>query len=78
MVTVADMHLIPEDERIRVIGEQAKTQLVGVLLETNDTEKIARYIHKVTGRFPDVQHIDTEHRLTARMSVVRFGPKVTN
>lgn len=74
MTTVKDLAKLGEDARIEIIGEHARSRLVGVLLERNEPEKIARYIAKVTEQFPDVRHIDTAPGPTADVMLVRFGP----
>lgn len=73
---IYDAHRIEEDQRIRMIGEQAKTQLVGALVDS-EPEKVARYIKKVTERFPDVKHVDTKP-MTPGVVLVRFAPKIAN
>ena len=73
-VPYRDLHPLPEDERIRLIGEKAATQLVGVLLEKDEPAKIARYIEKVQARFKNVRHIDTTDGPTSLVVTLRFGP----
>lgn len=70
-----DMYQVSENQRIPSIGEAAETALIAVLLETDQPEKIARYIRKITRRYAKVQHIDTTPGLCGQVSVVRFGPR---
>lgn len=77
MKGVGDLHHIAEDERIMLIGEQARSMLVGALIDS-EPEKIARYIKKVTERYPDVRHVDTTPHITPHVSLVRFCPKTMN
>lgn len=70
-----DAHKIPEHERILMIGVAAETQVVGVMLETKEPEKIARYIKGVTEQFPKVVHLSTTEGITPLVSLVKFGPK---
>lgn len=70
----ADLGSLPEDERIRIIGEHAAAgNLVAVPID-DEPEKIARYIRKVTTRFPGVRHIDTVAGIVPRTKTLRFGP----
>lgn len=73
----ADMYTVPEDKRIEMIGGMATDKVVGVMLEKNEPAKIARYIKKVTTRFPKVRHIDTSDVPDTKdlIVLVRFGPK---
>lgn len=80
MTIGASLYSLSENDRIRIIGETAKTQLTGIIVETNDPsdpKKLKRYIKKITEQFPEVKHIDTK-TLTAGTSLVRFGPKRVN
>jgi hypothetical protein len=72
-----DMYTLPEDKRIQLIGDIACTKVTGVMLEKNELAKIARYIEKVTKRFPEVRHIDTTDVPDTKnlIVMVRFGPK---
>lgn len=77
---VLDMYTVPEDDRIKMIGECARARSVGVLLETDaiagQKGKIARYIKKVTARFPDVRHVSTKRIAEVpNCAMVTFGPK---
>ena len=72
-----DLYTLPEDKRIQMIGDMAATRVTGVMLEKNEPVKIARYIEKVTKRFPEVRHIDTTDVPDTKnlIVMVRFGPK---
>lgn len=72
-----DMYTVPEDERIEMIGSMAADKVVGVMLEKNEPAKIARYINKVTARYPKVRHISTTDVPDTKniIMMVRFGPK---
>ena len=71
----ADLASLPEDDRIALIGEAARQNIVGVCLEKNDPAKIARYIQKVTDRYPDVKLLDQFDGPTYLVKTLRFGPK---
>lgn len=74
----ADLADLPEDERIRIIGEYAQAgNIIGIALEDDD-EKVARYIKKLTTRFPDVRHISTDPGLAPNTVTVRVGPLANN
>ena len=71
----ADLHRLPEDERIRLIGESAASgQIVGVMLEKDEPEKIERYVRKIKQRFPTVTLLDRTE-FTPSVVTLRFGPK---
>lgn len=72
-----DLYTLPEDKRIQMIGDMAIGKVVGIMLEKNEPAKIARYIEKVTKRFPEVRHIDTTDVPDTKdlVVMVRFGPK---
>jgi hypothetical protein len=72
-----DLHAVAEDNRIAAIGEAAKRSLVGVMLERDEPAKVARYIRKVTERFPGVRLIDQTDGPTPLVVTLRFGPKVS-
>lgn len=74
----ADLHRLQEDDRIREIGEKAAAgNLVGVLVDDQE-KKIARYIKKVTERYPTVKLIDRQPGPTRGIVTLRFGPNKTN
>ena len=75
---VLDLYALSEDERIKVVGEVAVTNITGIMLEKNEPKKIKRYIEKITKRFPTVRYIDTTDVPNTRNLVVlvRFGPKL--
>jgi len=72
----ADLNDLSEDERIDVIGRHARTQIVGAGVESDDLAKQARYIEKVTTRFPDVRHIATRPGPHPSITMLQFGPKL--
>lgn len=70
----ADLADLPEDDRIKIIGEAAQAgNVIGVALD-DEADKIARYIRKITDRFPDVRHISTDPGLVPDTVTLRFGP----
>ncbi len=72
----ADLHRLPEDERIRLIGEAAASgQIVGVMLEKDEPEKIERYVRKINKRFPTVTLLDRKDGPVSSVVTLRFGPK---
>lgn len=74
----ADLGDLPEDERIRIIGEHAAAgNLVAVPIE-DEPAKIARYIRKVTTRFPTVRHVDTVAGIVPKTKTIRFAPLANN
>ena len=78
-VPYRDLYGIPEDERIRQIGEHVgRGEVLGVILEADQPDKVARYIQKVTERFPEAEHLDTTPGPTPLVVTVRFGPKGSN
>jgi len=73
-----DLYTIPEDERIRMIGERARITVTDIMLEKDEITKgkIARYIRKVTERFPDVKHVGVSSVVEIPgVAIVRFAPK---
>lgn len=76
MTRFADLHNMHEDDRIELIGEVAASgRVVGVFLEKNEPEKIARYIKKVTERFPHVVLLDQMDGPTKSAVTLRFGSR---
>jgi hypothetical protein len=72
----ADLHDLAEDERIKAIGESAMTGLtVGVCLEKNEPAKVARYIRKVTTRYPQIGVLEQCDGPVANVVTVKFGRK---
>jgi hypothetical protein len=72
---ITDLHALPEDERINLIGAQAIAgHVVGVLLEKDQPEKVARYIEKVTTRYPGVRVVAQVDGPTPATVTVKFGP----
>ena len=71
----ADLADLPEDERIQIIGfHTMKGNIVAIAIDDDD-EKVARYIEKITTRFPKLRHIDTLPGLVPDTVMVRIGPK---
>jgi hypothetical protein len=69
----ADLADLPEDERISAIGRAAaRGQVVGVALEKDEPEKIARYIKKITTLYPGVKELDRAD-FTPGVVLLRFG-----
>lgn len=51
----ADLGRMSEDDRIKVIGETVMMgQTVGIWIESDQPDKIARYIRKVQERYPAI------------------------
>ena len=74
----SDLADLPEDQRIVIIGNAATSgNIVGIALE-DDEQKIARYIEKLTERFPKVRHISTDPGLVPGTVTVRVGPLADN
>lgn len=73
-----DLHNLPEDKRIEIIGkivsEQKKT--IGVALE-DDKKKIDRYITKMLTRYPGLV-IVSKTPLLPGVVLVRVGPKAVS
>lgn len=74
----SDLNKLQESERVEFIGWCASRKIIGVLLERNQSEKIARYIRKITKQFPEVRHISTTDGPTTETSLVQFGPKTVH
>lgn len=71
----ADLADLPEDDRIRIMGEYVMAgNRVAVALE-DDADKIACYIEKMTSRFPGLRHTDTVPGLVADTVLVSFQPE---
>ena len=75
----ADLSNMPEDERIRVIGEFAEQQpsgmLIGIIVD-HDTarRKVRRYCEKLTSRFK-VRIVDMSPGPVSGSTVIRITPK---
>lgn len=73
-MTYQDLHKLPEDDRITLIGERAtKGERIAVLLERDEPEKIDRYIRKVTERFPHVRLIAKGPGPVPSVIALQFG-----
>ena len=71
MTQFADLADLPEDERIRIIADRAKTSVVGFFVD--DDEKADRYIKKLGNR---VRVIDRHSNTPIRGTVfVKVGPR---
>ena len=78
MKRYSDLADLPENERIRIIGEAAMAgNIIGVALE-DDAQKIKRYIKKLTKRFPKVRHVSTDPGIVRGTVLVRVGPLAEN
>ncbi len=72
MKAFADLADLPEDERIRLIGEAACHSIVGFFVD--DDEKADRYIEKLAA-FP-VRVIERKRDLLVKNTVlVKVGPR---
>lgn len=75
MKAYSDLADLPEDERIRIIGNAALAgNVCGIALE-NDDEKIRRYLAKLIERFPTLRHISTDPGPAPGTVIVRVGPE---
>lgn len=73
MTRYEDLHEMPEDDRITLIGEQVmRGKTVGVFID-NEPEKIARYIQKITARFPAVMVRAQVAGPTPEVVTLQFG-----
>lgn len=76
MTQYADLFELSEDSRIQAIGEAAMTgKTVGVCLEKDEPKKIARYIKKVTERYPEIAVLSRIDGPTALIVTIKFGRK---
>ena len=61
MTGYVDLHSLPEDERIQVIGDAIMRlpagQIVGITVD--DAEKGKRYAAKLKAKFPGIDHVST-------------------
>lgn len=73
MTAFFDLLLMQENERIRLIVEKARTSVVGVILEREEPEKIARYKRKVLSD-PAIE-LASETPLSAGTILLKFQPK---
>lgn len=53
-----DVHGLPEDERIRQIGEAAMIGKVVSFVTDSDDGKMERYLFKLLAQFPDLKLLD--------------------
>lgn len=75
MPPFADLHSMPEDDRIALIGKIVTEQkkVIGVALE-DDKKKIERYITKMLTRWPGLV-VESKTKLTPGTVLIRVGPK---
>ena len=82
----ADLHELPEDERIAIIGDRAEAgNLIAVFVD-NEPEKVARYIRKMAERYPTVRLIkQTDDALVVKTAggsegatLLQFGPALSS
>ncbi|HEX5461859.1 MAG TPA: hypothetical protein VFX20_17985 [Steroidobacteraceae bacterium] len=72
----ADLAGKDEDRRIQIIGETAAAgRIVGVCLEKDQAEKIARYVRKITERYPTVVELSRVDGPVENVITLRFGPR---
>lgn len=71
----SDLAKLPEDERIRIIGESATAgNRVAIVLEAEQA-KISRYVKKITEQFPAVELVASNSGPIAGTVALYFGPK---
>ena len=75
MTGITDLADLPEDERIQIIGEYVMKGHIAAIAIDDEDEKVARYIDKITTRFPKVRHISTDPGLVPETVIVRVGPE---
>ena len=76
MTKWADLGDMTEDQRIKIIGECAmRGEKVGVVLEKKEHDKIARYIEKITSRYPGVGVLKRFDGPTQGVVTIKFGLK---
>lgn len=75
MTKYADLFELSEDSRIEAIGKTAMSgKTVGVALEKNQPAKVARYIRKVTERYPDIVVLERIQAADTPLVVyIKFG-----
>lgn len=72
MKAFTDLADLPEDKRIEIIAEAAKTQTVGFVVD--DHPKADRYCEKLA-KYPAIRVIDRVDGPVAGAVLVRVGPK---
>lgn len=72
MKAFADLADLPEDDRIAIIAESAKTHIVGFVVD--DHPKADRYCEKLA-KYPAIRVIDRADGPTTGAVIVRVGPK---
>lgn len=69
-----DLYSLPEDERIELIGKLCtQGRKVAIMLEADETEKIARYVRKITERFPGVVELGRADGPVPNVVTLKFG-----
>lgn len=77
MTSYTDLADLPEDERIRQIGEAAESGLVvGAALEADDLEKHRRYKEKIQKRFPMAVFIQKIDGPVPGVVILQFGRRL--
>ncbi|MCH8135388.1 MAG: hypothetical protein IIB77_05345 [Proteobacteria bacterium] len=77
-IPYADLHDLSEDERIKIMGNVASEgKTIGVMVD-DDPEKVARYISKMTSRYPCVRLIEQLDSPIAGVVMLRFGPRLAS
>jgi hydrogenase maturation factor HypF (carbamoyltransferase family) len=75
VIPYRDLHSLPEDERIKMIGKYCmEGNKVGVILEKDD-EKIQRYIRKIQEHYPGVGVIEQVDGPVPSVVTLKFGLK---
>lgn len=72
----ADLHNLPEDERVRMAGEHVqKTGQTGLIMTDAEPGKAERYIQKLRERYPDVAVLSDPVEGPLGVRSFRIGPK---
>lgn len=71
----ADLHNLPEDDRIEVIGKcvMENRQVVAFFVD-NIPGKAERYIRKLIDKFPGIVIMDRIKEATAGAEMIKIGP----
>lgn len=77
MTGYRDLADLPEDERLKQIGEAAESGLVvGAAVEADDLEKHQRYIQKIQKRFPMAVFIQKIKGPVPGVVILQFGRRL--
>lgn len=69
-----DLHAVPEDERIRLIGETAMTgKVVGFMVDEGDG-KPERYLEKLKQKFPTITVYSRQPGPVEGVVFIKVGP----